>query len=120
MDVGDQRMSVDPSKGEVMASTPDEYKNPTPAMSRAPDQNLELVWAHGFRSFDTQGNLKYDKNDNVVFSTAGVGVVYLPKTREQQFFNMHKEDIVAMAMHPNKEIVATGQMAGKALNEAVT
>ena len=29
---------------------------------------------------------------------------------------MHHEDIVAMAMHPDKDIVATGQMAGKALN----
>jgi hypothetical protein len=38
----------------------------------------------------------------------------------QKFFNQHKEDIVAMAIHPDKDIVATGQMAGKALNEAVT
>jgi len=29
---------------------------------------------------------------------------------------LHHEDIVAMAMHPNGDIVATGQMAGKALN----
>ena len=29
---------------------------------------------------------------------------------------MHHEDIVAMAMHPNGDIVATGQMAGKELN----
>jgi hypothetical protein len=35
----------------------------------------------------------------------------------QEFFNLHKEDIVALALHPDKDIVATGQMAGKELNE---
>ena len=30
---------------------------------------------------------------------------------------MHHEDIVAMAIHPDGEYVATGQMAGKELNE---
>ena len=81
---------------------------------------MELCWAHGFRSFDTRGNLRYDSNDNIVFTTAGVGVVYYPKDDVQKFFNMHKEDIVAMAIHPDRDIVATGQMAGKALNEEVT
>jgi len=27
---------------------------------------------------------------------------------KQEFFNLHKEDIVAMALHPDKDIVATG------------
>ena len=51
-----------------------------------------------------------------VFTTAGVGVVQ--KDGVQEFFNLHHEDIVAMAMHPNGDVVATGQMAGKELNEA--
>ena len=56
----------------------------------------------------------------MVFTTAGVGVVYYPQSHEQHFFNMHHEDVVAMAIHPDKDIVATGQMAGKALNEKTT
>jgi hypothetical protein len=31
----------------------------------------------------------------------------------QEFFNLHAEDIVSMAIHPDRDIVATGQMAGK-------
>ena len=37
---------------------------------------------------------------------------------KQEFFNLHKEDIVSMALHPDGDIVATGQMAGKELNES--
>jgi len=51
-----------------------------------------------------------------VFTTAGVGVVQDLQANKQEFFNLHHEDIVAFAMHPNKDICATGQMAGKALN----
>ena len=80
----------------------------TRAMGKAPDNNLTLKWAHGFRSFDTRGNLRYNKAGNVVFTTAGVGVVYDKQADSQEFFNMHHEDIVAMAMHPDGDLVATG------------
>lgn len=40
-----------------------------------PEANLSLKWAHGFRSWDTYGNLKYANDGNVVFTTAGLGVV---------------------------------------------
>jgi len=45
------------------------------ADGKEPESNLVLRWAHGFRSFDTYGNLKYTKTGDVVFTTAGLGVV---------------------------------------------
>lgn len=115
MDEGDQRGCIDVWRGQVDASVPDDfvYKR---AMGKAPDNNLTLKWAHGFRSFDTRGNLKYAADGSIVFTTAGVGVVQDLNANTQEFFNVHHEDIVAMAMHPSGDIVATGQMAGKALN----
>ena len=61
--------------------------------------------------------MKYAADGSIVFTTAGVGVVYDKAAHTQEFFNMHHEDIVAMALHPDGEHVATGQMAGKELNE---
>jgi hypothetical protein len=58
-----------------MASMPDQYKNPKSNAAAEPDNNLELKWAHGFRSFDTRGNLKYTSEGNALFTTAGLGVV---------------------------------------------
>lgn len=59
----------------------------------------------------------YTSEGHVLFTTAGVGVVQNLSQNRQEFFNLHQEDIVAMALHPDKDIVATGQMAGKELNE---
>jgi hypothetical protein len=74
---------------------------------------MKLIWAHGFRSFDTRNNLFYNANENAVFCTAGVGVVQDSKAVDQKFFDKHKEDIVALAYCPITNMVATGQMAGK-------
>lgn len=72
-DEGDQAMATYPAKGQITASTPNGYVYPK--IARAPAATLELKWAHGFRSWDTRGNLGYNKNGDVVFTTAGVGVV---------------------------------------------
>jgi hypothetical protein len=58
----------------IKALTPSGFK-PDKNAKQAPPVNVLLKWAHGFRSFDTRGNLKYDIAGNVVFTTAGVGVV---------------------------------------------
>lgn len=31
----------------------------------------------------------------------------------QEFFDLHQDDVVALAIHPNRNIVATGQMAAQ-------
>lgn len=63
-----------PFKGEVDNSFPSNFKF-TKDMGLAPDGNLQLKYAHGFRSFDTRGNLKYTANGEVAFTTAALGVV---------------------------------------------
>ena len=75
MDEGDQRGCMDVWRGQVEASIPDNFKF-TRDMAKAPNNTLTLKWAHGFRSFDTRGNLRYAADGNIVFTTAGVGVVY--------------------------------------------
>lgn len=40
-----------------------------------PNGNLKLKYAHGFRSFDTRGNLKYTKSGEIAFTAAALGVI---------------------------------------------
>jgi hypothetical protein len=66
-------LAVKPNVGAIKAMTPKDFKAPNPRV--APKSKMELKWAHGFRSFDTKNNLKYNTEGNVIFSTAGVGVI---------------------------------------------
>ena len=118
---GDEFMAVKPFLGEVLHSTPSDYKPPRNA-GAMPDGNLQIRYVHGYRSFDTRNNVKYCKNGEIVYHTASLGVVLDPETKPdtkelgQTYFNLHEEDIVSLAIHPQGHIVATGQMAqrGKA------
>ena len=105
---GDQAMAVKPFKGQVDASIPDIYKKPNALMGAQPEGNLKLKYAHGFRSFDTRGNLKYIDQNHIAFTTAALGVVMNKTSNVQNFFNLHEEDVISIALHPGKDIIATG------------
>jgi len=77
-------------------------------MGNKPEGNLKLKYAHGFRSFDTRGNLKYIDKDHIAFTTAALGVIMNKTSNVQNFFNLHEEDVVSMTLHPGKDIIATG------------
>jgi microtubule-associated protein-like 6 len=72
---------------------------------------MKLKYAHGYRCKDTRGNLKYAKDGKIVYSTAALGIVLDKQTNVQEFFNLHQEDVISLAIHPNKEIVATGHFS---------
>jgi hypothetical protein len=82
MGEGDQALAVLPFKGEVLNSVPSNFKA-TPDQGNAPNGNLHLKYAHGFRSFDTRNNLKYTKSGEVAFTTAGLGVILNKQTNTQ-------------------------------------
>jgi WD40 repeat protein/Ca2+-binding EF-hand superfamily protein len=104
-----------PFLGEVKASTPKGYVPPKGA-GDAPNQSIKIKYVHGYRAFDTRMNVKYTYDDRVVYHAAALGIVLDKNTNTQSYFQGHHEDMVALAIHPNGKIVATGQMAeaGKA------
>lgn len=112
-------MAIKPFLGQVTHSTPAQYTTPKSQVNEKPEGKLELKYAHGFRSFDTRGNLKYINQNEIAFTTAALGVVLNKSTNTQKFFNLHEEDVVAMAIHPSKQIVATGQMAAKGKSKLI-
>ena len=94
---------------------PTNFKAPNPRKAVA--TSMELKWVFGFRNFDTRNNLKFNNQGQIVYCTAGVGVVQNVVEHTQRHFNAHRDDIVALAYHPGLNLVATGQMASKELNE---
>jgi len=111
---GDQAMAVKPWIGAIKPPTsPPPFKNAPPAI------NLELEYVYGYRCFDSRQNLFYTANANeVVYMTAAIGVVLNKSSNTQKFFGAgniktargHVDDITALAIHPRRDLVATGEV----------
>lgn len=43
--------------------------------SNAPAQSLTLDYVLGYRSFDCRNNLKFDKDDRIIYNQASLGIV---------------------------------------------
>ena len=71
---------------------------------------MQLEFLYGYRGHDTRGNLRYNADGDVVYSCAAVDVVYRKHNQAQGFYNSHTDDVISMAMHPDKVIIASGQV----------
>ena len=75
-----------------------------------PDHELQLDFVYGYRAHDCRHNLVYNIDGLVVYPAAATGIAYDSREHTQQFFTMHTDDIVSLAMHPDREIMATGRV----------
>ncbi|XP_074434711.1 echinoderm microtubule-associated protein-like 6 isoform X3 [Larus michahellis] len=76
----------------------------------APACQLRLEWVYGYRGHQCRNNLYYTAGKEVVYFVAGVGVIYNTREHSQKFFLGHNDDIISLAVHPDKTLVATGQV----------
>ncbi|KAM3930547.1 echinoderm microtubule-associated protein-like 6 isoform 4-T4 [Leptodactylus fuscus] len=76
----------------------------------APGCQLRLEWVYGYRGHQCRNNLYYTAGKEVVYFVAGVGVVYNTREHSQKFFLGHNDDIISLALHPDRTLVATGQV----------
>ncbi|XP_048842779.1 echinoderm microtubule-associated protein-like 6 isoform X2 [Brienomyrus brachyistius] len=76
----------------------------------APRSQLRLQWIYGYRGHQCRNNLYYTASKEVVYFVAGVGVVYSTRDHSQKFFLGHNDDIISLALHPDRVQVATGQV----------
>ena len=73
------------------------------------EDDLSLSWIHGFASSgDNRSNVKYTADNKIAYYAAGLGVVLDPEAKTQKFVYGHTDDVTAMAIHPDGNIVATG------------
>ena len=75
-----------------------------------------IVVANRYRGYDCRNNLFYMQSGEIVFHIAAVGVVYNKETHSQKFYLGHDDDILCLAIHPMKDIIATGQVGNHFLD----
>lgn len=108
---GDEFQAIKPWKGVIRE--PSNYKeNPETVgtkYGKLPKAILELKYAYGYRGYDCRNNLFYGSHlDQIIYPTASLGVVFNTKENKQIFNSEHTTDIISLAVHPDGNLVATG------------
>ncbi|XP_042903128.1 echinoderm microtubule-associated protein-like 2 isoform X5 [Parasteatoda tepidariorum] len=76
-----------------------------------PSQRLKLEWVYGYRGRDCRSNLYFLPTGEMVYFIASVVVLYNVEDQIQRHYMGHTDDIKCLALHPNKLLIATGQVA---------
>ena len=63
-----------------------------------------------YRGYDCRNNLFYAQSGEIIYHVAAVGIVYNKESHSQRFYLGHDDDILCLTLHPQKDIVATGQV----------
>ena len=74
---------------------------------KAPPKSLDLEYVHGFGGFNRIGNLFYVQTGELLYTVATLAVVHDVTTGFQSFFRKHNDEIVAMSLHKDGQLVAT-------------
>eukprot|EP00961_Rhodomonas_salina_P224176 3031092-Rhodomonas_salina.1 len=94
---------------------PSDY-TPSAADEQGPASSLQVDFVYGFSSGGMAGdnarqNLHYLKDGRLVYPAGTFGVVYDGRSHTQEFFTEHDAPVCCVSLHPNKRIVASGQIA---------
>ncbi|XP_068236038.1 echinoderm microtubule-associated protein-like CG42247 [Palaemon carinicauda] len=82
--------------------------NPAP-----PHQTLTLDWVYGYRGSDSRKNLWVLPSGELLYYVAAVAVIMDATDEVQRHYTEHTEDIQCMALHPTRDLVASGQRASR-------
>ena len=116
-EMGDQSLAIKPWEGQYAHPVPAPPSNPSKPRLQEP----ELQWVYGYRSQDCRNNAKYNAAGDIIYHTAGVGIVYhhdpdvedpavaRKQPKQQKFFKGHDDDILCLDVDLQGRYVATGQ-----------
>ena len=85
-----------------------------------PGCNIELEWVHGYGSFGTRNNIFIDIDGKVVYPAAKLGIVLDRKSHRQHYYSNHYFEIISIAIHPEGDLIATGDMVPRHIPDKPT
>ena len=78
----------------------------------SPSGKLSLEWVYGYRATDQTRNLWVLEKGELVYYVGAVAVVYNRMDEKQRHYRGHTEDISCMDLHPQGELMVSGQVGG--------
>ncbi len=103
-------MAVKPYLGAIFPPTGYKHKKDS---DEVPDTSLALDWIHGYSAQEGRDNVFFSSSGEIVFFAAAVCVSLDVTSEVQRFHREHTDDILTMAMHPNRKIFASGEIGKK-------
>ncbi|CAL4066981.1 unnamed protein product [Meganyctiphanes norvegica] len=80
--------------------------------SSPPSKALKLEWVYGYRGRDCRCNIFLLPSGEIVYFVGAVAVLYHLEEGTQRHYIGHTDDIKCIAVHPEGQLVATGQTKG--------
>ena len=75
-----------------------------------PTSQLRLEWVYGYRQWgESRNNVRYSQRGEICYHAAQVGIVYDCDKHRQRIYNEHSGEILSFAIHPDEDIIATGE-----------
>ncbi|XP_050304569.1 echinoderm microtubule-associated protein-like CG42247 isoform X6 [Anthonomus grandis grandis] len=84
-----------------------------PMDNSPPEKKMMLEWVYGYRGTDSRRNLWVLPTGELLYFVAAVAVMFDRDEETQRHYIGHTEDIQCMDLHPSREMVASGQRAGR-------
>ncbi|XP_025832638.1 echinoderm microtubule-associated protein-like CG42247 isoform X2 [Agrilus planipennis] len=84
-----------------------------PADNTPPDRKMQLEWVYGYRGTDSRKNMWVLPTGELLYYVAAIAIMYDRDEETQRHYSDHTEDIMCMDLHPSREMVASGQRAGR-------
>ncbi|XP_063873109.1 echinoderm microtubule-associated protein-like CG42247 isoform X2 [Scylla paramamosain] len=110
-EVSDGRVAIVTIKGQ--RRTLYAPRNPVAYVPAPPRARLTLDWVYGYRGSDTRKNLWVLPSGELLYYVAAVAVILDREDDVQRHYTEHTEDIQCMALHPSRDLVASGQRASR-------
>jgi microtubule-associated protein-like 6 len=92
----------------VSMLTPLEYSNQT-MTTAAPSASIKPSWVYGYQGERSRDNVKYNFLGNIVYHTGKYVIVYGFNNHEQVIFSAHHDEVTCLTMHPEGQLVASGE-----------
>ncbi|KAL1502858.1 hypothetical protein ABEB36_007938 [Hypothenemus hampei] len=84
-----------------------------PMDNSPPEKKMMLEWVYGYRGTDSRKNLWVLPTGELLYYVAAIAVMFDRDEETQRHYVGHTEDIQCMDLHPSREMVASGQKAGR-------
>ncbi|CAM9731941.1 unnamed protein product [Chrysoparadoxa australica] len=86
----------------------------------APSQSLRLEYVHGYSGEMAKGygmsrgaNVLWLHSGELIFPASNLVIIHDYQQNRQRFFSRHDEAVTALAVHPQQDVVASGQICKK-------